>query len=225
MERIFIVEDDEDIALVVSETLRADGYATSVFGRAMDFYRAVEDQKPDLVLIDVMLPDFDGFRIGRFLRSRPDLREIPIIFITAKVSEKDKLTGFEVGADDYITKPFSLKELVARVKAVLRRAGKMRSEGVLTFGDLEIDTKRVRVTLKGNEIKLTPSEFKILKLLAENHGIPLGRDKIIEEVWGLDRDATDRTVDVHIKHLRDKLRGYGSLIKTVRGFGYKFEVG
>ncbi|MDQ7038594.1 MAG: response regulator transcription factor [Aquificota bacterium] len=224
MELVYLIEDDEDIAFVIAENLEREGYRVRTFRRATEFLHEVERKRPDLVLIDIMLPDLDGFRIARFVRSRPDLADIPVIFITARVSEEDKLRGFDIGADDYITKPFSVKELVARVNAVMRRAGKKRKEGVFTYEGLEIDTVRVKVTVDGSEVKLTPSEFKILRLLLENYGRPMSRDRIIDEVWGFGRDATDRTVDVHIKHLRDKLGRYGSLIKTVRGFGYKFEI-
>ncbi len=221
--KVFLIEDDEDIALVVKEALKSQGFEVEHFLRALEFFRAVEKETPDLVIIDVMLPDFDGFRIANFLKNRPDLSEVPVIFLTARVSEEDKLKGFELGADDYITKPFSVKELIARVNAVLRRAGKKKEGKVFNVGSLEVDTEKVKVVLDGREIKLTPSEFKILKFLLENYGKPVSRDRLIEMVWGYDHDAGDRTVDVHIKHLRDKLGEYGRCIKTVRGFGYKFE--
>ncbi len=224
MPRIFLVEDDEDIAFVVAQSLSREGYEVRSFQRATAFYSALDKEKPDLVILDIMLPDFDGFRIARFLKNRPDLADLPLIFLTAKVGEEDKLRGFEIGGDDYITKPFSVKELVARVNALMRRVGKKRREGVFSFDGLELDVDKVRLTVDGEEVKLTPSEFNILRLLMENYGKPLSRDRIIEEVWGVGRDATDRTVDVHIKHLRDKLGRYGHFIKTVRGFGYKFEL-
>ena len=222
--KVFLIEDDEDIALVVEEALKTQGFKVERFSRALDFFPAVEGETPDLVIIDVMLPDLDGFRIANFLKNRPDLSEIPIIFLTAKVSEEDKLKGFELGADDYITKPFSVKELIARVKAVLRRAGKWKEGKVFKVGGLEVDTDRVRVCVDGNEVRLTPSEFKILRFLLENYGRPVSRDRLIEEIRGHDHNASDRAVDVHIKHLRDKLGKRGRYIKTVRGFGYKFEI-
>ncbi len=221
--KVFLIEDDEDIALVVREALKSQGFEVNHFLKALDFFRAVEKKTPDLVIIDVMLPDFDGFRIANFLKNRPDLSDIPVIFLTARVSEEDKLKGFDLGADDYITKPFSVKELIARVNAVLRRAGKKKKGKVFRIEGLEVDTEKVKVKVKGKEIKLTPSEFKILKFLLENYGKPVSREKLIESIWGYDHDASDRTVDVHIKHLRDKLGEYGRFIKTVRGFGYKFE--
>ena len=221
--RVFLIEDDEDIALVVREALKGEEFEVEVFPKAVEFFHRVEKDVPDLVIVDVMLPDFDGFRVANFLKNRPDLSEIPVIFLTARVSEEDKLRGFELGADDYITKPFSVRELTARVKAVLRRVGKGKSGGLFRVGGLEVDTERVRVAVEGKEIKLTPTEFKILKTLLENYARPVSRDRLIEKVWGYDHEASDRTVDVHIKHLRDKLGKYGTYIKTVRGFGYKFE--
>lgn len=222
--RVFLIEDDEDIALLIGEALRKEGFSVDHFSRAMDFFSRIEKEIPDLVIIDVMLPDLDGFRIARFLKNRPDLSDIPVIFLTARASEEDKLKGFDLGADDYITKPFSMRELVARVNAVLRRVGKVKGSGIFNFGGLLVDTERVKVSVDKKEVKLTPSEFRILRFLLENYGRPVSRERMIEEVWGLGRDTTDRTVDVHIKHLRDKLGRYGRFIKTVRGFGYKFEI-
>ncbi len=222
--RVFLIEDDEDIALVVKEALKSQSFEVEYFLRAFDFFSAVEKETPDLVIIDVMLPDLDGFRIANFLKNRPDLSEIPVIFLTARISEEDKLKGFDLGADDYITKPFSVKELLARVNAVLRRVGKKKEGKVFKMDGLEVDTERVKVLIEGKEVKLTPSEFKILKLLLENYGKPVSRDRLIEKAWGYEHEASDRTVDVHIKHLRDKLGEYGRYVKTVRGFGYKFEV-
>ncbi len=221
--KVFLIEDDEDIALVLKKVLENESFKVKHFTRSLEFFREVERETPDLVVIDVMLPDFDGFRIANFLKNRPDLSDVPIIFLTARASEEDKIRGFELGADDYITKPFSIKEFIARVKAVLRRAGKIKETNVFKVQGLEVDTLRVKVKIEGREIKLTPSEFKILKFLLENYGKPVSRNRLIEHIWGYNHDAGDRTIDVHIKHLRDKLGKYGKYIKTVRGFGYKFE--
>ena len=222
--KVFLVEDDEDVALLVEEALKKEGFEVKCFKKAMEFFSSIEKEVPDLVIIDVMLPDIEGFRIARFMKNRPDLSKVPIFFLTARVSEEDKIRGFELGADDYVTKPFSLRELVARVKAVLRRYGKGKGEGVFRVGGLEVDTGRVKVFVEGREVRLTPSEFKILCFLIENCGKVVTRERIIEEVKGPYGDVTERSVDVHIKHIRDKLGSYGKLIKTVRGFGYKFEV-
>ncbi len=224
MPSIFIVEDDEDITLSISEALKTQGFSVTSFKRATDFFSAIEREKPDLVIIDIMLPDFDGFRIGRFLKNRVDISDTPIIFLTARISEEDKLKGFEIGADDYITKPFSLRELLARVHVILRRYEKIKRRNIYKVYGIELDTARVKVFVEGKEVQLTPAEFKILKFLMENYGKPVSRDRIIEKVWGFGRNATDRTVDVHIKHLRDKLGKLGKYIKTVRGFGYKIEI-
>jgi len=206
--KVFLVEDDEDIALIVKRVLAKEGFEVKHFKRALDFFNKIEEEIPDLAIIDIMLPDFDGFRIANFLRNRPDLSEIPIIFLTAKVSEEDKLKGFELGADDYITKPFSVKELIARVKAILRRTGKGKRTDVFKIGGLEVDMEKIRVTVEGKEVKLTPSEFKILKFLLENYGKPVSRSRLIEHIWGYNHTASDRTIDVHI----------------IRGFGYKFDL-
>ncbi len=221
--KVFLIEDDEDIALVLKKVLENESFKVKHFKRSLEFFREVEKETPDLLVIDVMLPDFDGFRIANFLKNRPDLSDVPIIFLTARASEEDKIRGFELGADDYITKPFSIKEFIARVKAVLRRAGKIKETKVFKIQGLEVDTAKVKVKIEGREIKLTPSEFKILKFLLENYGKPVSRNRLIEHIWGYNHDAGDRTIDVHIKHLRDKLGKYGKYIKTVRGFGYKFE--
>ncbi len=221
--KVFLIEDDEDIALVLKKVLENESFKVKHFTRSLEFFREVEKETPDLLVIDVMLPDFDGFRIANFLKNRPDLSDVPIIFLTARASEEDKIRGFELGADDYITKPFSTKEFIARVKAVLRRAGKIKETNVFKIQGLEVDTVKVKVKIEGREIKLTPSEFKILKFLLENYGKPVSRNRLIEHIWGYNHDAGDRTIDVHIKHLRDKLGKYGKYIKTVRGFGYKFE--
>ncbi len=221
--KVFLIEDDEDIALVLKKVLENESFKVKHFTRSLEFFREVEKETPDLLVIDVMLPDFDGFRIANFLKNRPDLSDVPIIFLTARASEEDKIRGFELGADDYITKPFSIKEFIARVKAVLRRAGKIKETNVFKVQGLEVDTVKVKVKIEGREIKLTPSEFKILKFLLENYGKPVSRNRLIEHIWGYNHDAGDRTIDVHIKHLRDKLGKYGKYIKTVRGFGYKFE--
>ncbi len=223
MLKIFIVEDDEDLSFIIAEALKKQNYRVICFHRSLEFFSYIEKEKPDLLIVDIMLPDFDGFRIVRFLKNRPDLKDIPVIFVTAKISEEDKLRGFELGADDYVTKPFSIRELVARVNAVIRRSKALKRKGIYIFEGFELDTERIKVKVEGKDINLTHSEFKILSCLVENYGKPLSRDRIIEEVWGIGKDVTDRTVDVHIKHIREKLGNYAKYIKTVRGFGYKFE--
>ncbi len=223
-ELIFLVEDDRDLADLIAYNLEREGFRVKVFSRAMEFFKEIEKSTPQLLLLDIMLPDIEGFRIASFLQNRPDLKDIPIIFLTARGSEEDKLKGFELGADDYITKPFSVRELISRVKAVLKRVKGSRSRNTYKIGDLLLDASKVRLTVGDREIKLTPAEFKILKTLLDNYGRPVSREYMVQALWGIDKDTTERAIDVHIKHIRDKLGDYSRYIKTVRGFGYKFEV-
>ncbi len=220
--KIFLLEDDEDISFAVKKFLEKNGFEVKTFSKASELYKALESEVPDIFIIDIMLPESDGFSVARFLKMNPRFSEIPLIFLTARISEEDKLRGFEIGADDYITKPFSLRELLARVKAVLKRY-KKEERKIIKIKELTIDKEKVKVFIKDKEISLTPSEFKILLFLVENTGKVLSREEILNSIWDLKRDAAERTVDVHIKHLRDKLGEYGKFIKTVRGFGYVFE--
>ncbi len=223
MRKIAVIEDDPDLSFLIKLNLEREGFEVHTFSRATDFFHSALKDNYSLALVDIMLPDFDGYRIAKFLRSRPDLKDIPLIFITAKCGEEDKLKGFELGADDYITKPFSLKELIARIKAVLRRYEGRITSKVYEFKDLKVFPEEKRVFLKGEEIHLTPAEFKILLRLIENYGKPVSRERLLEEIQEFGRESTERTIDVHIKHIRDKLKEYKRFIKTVRGFGYKFE--
>jgi DNA-binding response OmpR family regulator len=223
MGRIFLIEDDPDLAHLITYNLSKVGFEVKTFGRATDFFRSVEREVPDLILVDVMLPDTDGFRIVKFLKNRADLRHVPVIFLTARTSEEDKIRGFDLGADDYITKPFSIKELIARIRAVLRRFKGEEEGRILEVGGVRLDREAMRVEVDGREVRLTPAEFRILEILMRNYGRPVTRLRIIEELWGIDRETTQRAVDVHIKHIRDKLGRWARLIKTVRGVGYKLE--
>ena len=223
MEKIALIEDDKDLAFLIKLNLEREGFWVEHFERATPFFNFITENPVDMVLIDIMLPDFDGFRIANFLKSRVDLKDIPLIFITAKGEEEDKLRGFDIGADDYITKPFSIKELIARVKAVLKRYKKLSEGKVLEFDSIKLYKDEKRAFIDGKEVYFTPVEFKILCLLMENYGRAVSRDFIIDNLWGLERDTTERTIDVHIKHIRDKLGVYRNYIKTVRGVGYKFE--
>jgi DNA-binding response OmpR family regulator len=220
--KVFILEDDKDLSDIISYNLRKENYLVEAFYRGADLLKALQEEVPDLILLDVMVPDYDGFRIASILKSRADMKEIPVIFITVKDAEEDKLKGFSLGADDYITKPFSIKELMARVRAVLKRVGKIKKEGVFKLGDLEIDIQRREVRRGKERIYLTPTEFKILECLLDNYGRPVSREYLIEVV--LKKDVYDRTIDVHVKNLREKLATEGQAIKTVRGFGYKIEL-
>ncbi len=223
MVKVFLIEDDQDLADLISYSLSRSGFEVKVFSRAIDFFREIERSSPDVILVDIMLPDLDGFRVVRFLKNRADLRHIPVLFLTARSSEEDKLKGFDLGADDYITKPFSIKELVARIRAVLRRVRGDLEGKVLEVEGIRLNAETMRVEVDGREVRFTPAEFRILEILMRNYGKPVSRMRIIEELWGIDRDTTERAVDVHIKHIRDKLGRWSRLIKTVRGVGYKLE--
>ncbi len=222
MIRILVVEDDKDLAELIAYNLKKEGYGVDVALKGTEAIKYLEKQTPDLLLLDVMLPDLDGFRIAQYVRNTYDYKDLPIVFITAKDMEQDKLRGFSLGADDYITKPFSIRELLARVKAVLRRAGKEKRQTSFKLGNLEIDFERKEIKRGEKTIELTPTEFLILQALLENYGKPVSRDYLIERV--LKRDVYDRTVDVHIKKLREKLGEEGKAIQTVRGFGYKLSL-
>ncbi|MCS7262170.1 MAG: response regulator [Aquificaceae bacterium] len=217
--RVLVVEDDGDLAELIAYNLRKEGYDPVLCLRGKEAVEKLTSELLDLVLLDVMLPDYDGFRIAQYIKSSPNLKELPVIFLTARDMEQDKLKGFSLGADDYVTKPFSMKELLARVKAVLRRVGKERKQSTFKVGGLEIDLERREVKRGHEVVELTPTEFLILSALVENYGKPVSREYLVGQV--LKRDVYDRTVDVHIKKLREKLGEDGKLVQTVRGFGYK----
>ncbi|SHK14604.1 response regulator transcription factor [Thermocrinis minervae] len=216
---LLIVEDDRDLSDLIAYNLRREGYQVLTASSGAQALKLLDSQRIDLILLDIMLPDYDGYRIAQYVRSRQDLRMIPILFITAKDREEDKLKGFSVGGDDYITKPFSIKELLARVRAVLMRSKGVPPGRVHNIGDITVDLDTKKVWKGGTLVSLTPSEFRILEALLENRGKPVSRERLVENY--LDRDVFDRTVDVHIKNLREKLGK--DVIKTVRGFGYKIE--
>ncbi|MCS7277249.1 MAG: response regulator [Aquificaceae bacterium] len=217
--KVLVVEDDGDLAELIAYNLKKEGYEPIICLRGAEAMNIIEAQPLDLVLLDVMLPDYDGFKIAQYIRSKAELKDLPIIFITARDMEQDKLKGFSLGADDYITKPFSVKELMARVRAVLRRAGKEKRQTSFKLGTIEIDLEKKEVRRGEHLIDLTPTEFLILSALLENYGKPVSREYLIERV--LKRDVYDRTIDVHIKKLREKLGDEGKAVQTVRGFGYK----
>ena len=217
--KVLVVEDDRDLAELIAYNLKKEGYEPIICLRGAEAMNIIEAQSLDLVLLDVMLPDYDGFKIAQYIRSKMELKDLPVIFVTARDMEQDKLKGFSLGADDYITKPFSVKELLARVRAVLRRAGKEKRQTSFKLGTIEIDLERKEVRRGEHLIDLTPTEFLILSALLENYGKPVSREYLIERV--LKRDVYDRTIDVHIKKLREKLGDEGKAVQTVRGFGYK----
>lgn len=219
---IAIVDDEDDILELVSLHLRRHNFAAREFRDVSSFYRYLQTEIPDLIILDLMLPDADGMEVCKFLKNDDNFKHIPIIILTAKGNEMEKVLGLELGADDYVTKPFSPRELVARVKAVLRRDQKEEQPNVIIFGNiLKVDFRKFEVFVENKKVELTPSEFKILSLLLKRKGWAFSREAILEELGGNEKGVLDRTVDVHIKNLREKLGSAGKFIKNVRGFGYK----
>lgn len=223
-EKILIVEDEVDIAEMISYNLEKEGYSISMYHNGKEAVDNIEEEKPDLAVLDIMLPDMDGFDICRQLRSNEDTKHIPIIFLSAKSQEMDKVVGLELGADDYMTKPFSPRELLARIKAVLRRTKKSIVETKdINQTDIIVDAERHKVKVFGKKVELTPTEFSILEYMSQRPGRVLSREKLLEGVFGYDSGVYDRTVDAHIKSLRKKLGEGKHYIETVRGIGYRFK--
>lgn len=221
MALIYIVEDDKNIAEIESFALKNVGYDVEEFSSARGFFRALEKRVPDLFLLDVMLPDEDGLSIIRKLKMNPKTAYPPIILVTAKTSEIDKVKGLDQGADDYMTKPFGVMELISRVKALLRRSQVIGAVPlVLSFETIQMEEEKHLVTVEGQNCELTYKEYELLKLLLINAGIVTSRDLIMEKIWGTDFEGESRTLDMHIKTLRKKLKEAGSYIKTVRNVGY-----
>lgn len=218
---IYCVEDDMNIRELVAYALKTSGYDAIGFENAAEFYKGLKDGNPDLILLDIMLPDEDGISILKKLRGKNEYKDIPVIMLTAKSTEYDKVKGLDVGADDYVTKPFGVMELISRIKAVLRRIQKSISTDMMVLGDIRLDIQKHEVTVSGKEVILTYKEFELLTYLMKNQGIVLSRDKILEVIWNYDYEGESRTVDVHIGSLRQKLGSSGNMIETVRGVGYK----
>lgn len=222
MALIYIVEDDESIREIETIALKNSNYIVSAFENAKEFYKKLDELVPDLILLDVMLPDESGYDIVRKLRKRQATQDIPIIMVTAKTTEMDMIKGLDGGADDYIKKPFSIMELITRVKALLRRTAKEEPK-LLKLDDLVIDHERHVVTVNNEPVDLTYKEYELLRLLMGSQGIVMTREVIMRSVWDTDFEGETRTVDMHIKTLRHKLGDYGSRIKTVRNVGYVIE--
>ncbi len=221
---IYLVEDDDSIRELVSYTLRSTGFEAKGFACAKDFWEAVREELPSLVLLDIMLPDEDGLSILRRLRDNTRTSKLPVIMLTAKGTEYDKVVGLDAGADDYIPKPFGMMELVSRVKALLRRTEPDKVRPVrYQIGPIEADLEKHTVKVNGDPVTLTYKEFELLVYLMENEGIVLTRDRLLSKLWGYDFDGETRTVDVHIRTLRQKLGVASVYIETVRGVGYKME--
>lgn len=221
---IFVIDDEPDIVELLTIHLKKAMFKVKGFSDAESFYRFLDEKIPDLIILDLMLPDADGLEICKYLKKEDKFSSIPIIMLTAKGDETDKILGLEFGADDYVTKPFSPRELVARVKAVLRRRQKVEESGKLEIGGiLTIDPASYEVVVEGRKIELTTTEFRILKLLLSKKSKVFSRYDILDYLWGDEKIVLDRTIDVHIRNLRDKLGKAGQFIKNIRGIGYKLE--
>ncbi len=223
---ILIIEDEEHIVELIKFNLESNGYKVSYAFNGRDGLKRVEMEKPDLVLLDLMLPEIDGIDVCNKIKNNRDLKQIPIIMLTAKSSETDKIIGLEIGADDYMTKPFSIRELLTRIKVILRRyqnTQPFKETGKIELEDIIIDIDKHEVRRGDDQFQLTLKEFELLKILAENRGKVLSRNFLLDEIWGYDYFGETRTVDVHIRHLRSKIEGDGETkyIETVRGVGYK----
>lgn len=225
-EKILIIDDEEHIVELIRYNLEGAGYTTFEAYNGIDGLALAKKEVPDLVLLDLMLPGMDGLEVCKAMRSDEKLKNLPIIMLTAKSEEIDKILGLELGADDYITKPFSVRELSARVKALLRRTNIQEAEQELaSFGDVEVDYLKHEVRKKGEKVDLTLKEFELLEILIRNNGKVLTRDLLLDKIWGYEYVGETRTVDVHIRHLRQKLEEDDKnprFIETVRGIGYRF---
>ena len=222
MALIYIIEDDDSIREIEEFALINAGHKVLGFACARDFYRRLDDVIPDLCLVDIMLPDESGNEIVRKLRKNPDTKNIPVIMVTAKTTEMDLVRGLEDGADDYIKKPFSVMELMSRVKALLRRV-QPREVEELVLDELVMNNVKNEVTVEGRVVELNFKEYELLSLFLVNKGIVLSRDTIMDKVWGTDYEGESRTIDMHVKTLRQKLGNYGNRIRTIRNVGYVIE--
>lgn len=218
---IYVVEDDTDIRELETYAIKNSGYDVQSFAEGKSFFNACAVEKPNLIILDVMLPDLDGLSVLEKLRADALTKRIPVILVTAKGSEMDKVKGLDMGADDYITKPFSVLELISRVRAILRRCTINDKQDVITLGQIVFDDSKHIVTSDGEQCNLTYKEYELLKYLLKNKGMALTRENIIINVWGYDFEGESRTVDMHITTLRQKLGACGNLIRTVRNVGYK----
>ena len=220
---IWCVDDDNTIRDIEVYTLTQTGFEAKGFADGISMLEALKTEKPELIVLDIMLPGKDGVEVLKKIRSNPETRKIPVIMATAKGTEMDKIQGLDTGADDYLVKPFGVMEMVSRIKAVLRRCESDEKEEIITVGEITLSDKEHLVTVNGKKVALTFKEFEILKLFMQSPGIVFSRDKLLSEVWGVDYLGESRTVDMHIKTLRQKLGDAGSRIETVIGVGYKME--
>ncbi|MGN0332819.1 MAG: response regulator [Lachnospiraceae bacterium] len=220
---IYCVEDDSNIRELVVYTLETTGFDACGFEEEKQFFKALEEELPELILMDIMLPGEDGITLLKKLKMSQRTKDIPVIMVTAKGAEYDKVKGLDLGADDYVTKPFGMMELISRIKAVLRRTGKseQKDSDILSVAGIEIDVKKHEVKADGNVVNLTLKEYELLKRLMSNPNIVMTRDSLLADIWGYDFDGETRTVDVHVRTLRQKLGSLGEKIETVRGVGYR----
>lgn len=226
-EKILIVDDEIDLLRMVEFNMRANGFSTASAQNGRDALKLARSESPDLILLDLMLPDVQGTEICRILKSDPATRDIPVIMVTARADEIDRVVGFELGADDYVVKPFSPRELALRVKALIKRVRKpatadVESNETLRFGEIVVDSARHRVLVGGEELALTALEFRLLQTFIRRRGRVQSRERLLDDVWGVDIEVTTRTVDTHVKRLREKLGDAGRYVETVRGVGYRF---
>ena len=224
MTRVLVIEDESDLAEVLQYNLTAAGFEVSVASRGKDGLRLAAQTPPDLVLLDLMLPDLSGTEICRTLKNDPRTKQVPVIMLTAKGEEIDRVVGFEIGAEDYVVKPFSVRELLLRIQAVLRRASAPTTDAAsaFEFGCLRVDRGAHRLWVRGQEVELTALEFKLLTVLYDRRNRVQSRALLLDDVWGITADVTTRTVDTHVKRLREKLGEAGDYVETVRGVGYRF---
>ena len=223
MAKIAIVEDDKNISEIESFALKNSGYEVEVYGTAADFFEGIKENTFHLIMLDIMLPDEDGLSILQKIRENKQTRKTPVIMVTAKTTEIDKVRGLDMGADDYITKPFGIMELISRVKALLRRTGEIKEEKFLSLGGIFLDHEKHVVYVNDKPCELTYKEYELCKLLLQNAGIVTSRDIIMDKVWGTDFEGESRTLDMHIKTLRQKLGNHSTIIETVIGVGYRLE--
>lgn len=221
--KIYIVEDDAEIRELEQYALESSGFQVEAFGSAAPFYGALSKAVPDLILLDIMLPGEDGLTILRRLRTQPETRDTPVILVTAKASELDTVRGLDLGADDYVSKPFGIMELISRVKARLRSTPAAHTPPQYQYGGITLSAEKHQVTVDGTPVELTYKEFELLKLLLSAPGTAFTRDVIMERIWGYDYALSSRTLDMHVKTLRQKLGAKGAMVQTIRNVGFKLE--
>ncbi|MBV9130161.1 MAG: response regulator [Verrucomicrobia bacterium] len=220
-EKILIVEDETDVAELLGHHLRGEGFSVEIANNGRVAFAIIKNQPPALIVLDLMLPEISGLELCRMIKSNPGINHVPIVMLSARTEEIDRVLGFELGADDYVVKPFSPRELVLRIRAILRRFSQDKEQVLLRVGDLVLDRSRHEVRAADRVIDCTATEFKLLAVLMERQGRVQERDRLLTDVWGYDSVIDTRTVDTHMRRLRDKLGPHGSYIETIRGFGYR----